>query len=145
MINKTSNGNISLPVHASLQKWLLIILPHLIAIIVVISIVKVSLLLSFFLFLAIIFSCLYFLRLHIWLKSKYSVLMMYQDSRNNWFIKNALEEEKTVDLQAESFVSNYLLILNFADNKKKSYTVIVTPDSVSKDLFRQLRVVLRTQ
>ncbi|GAA0403449.1 hypothetical protein GCM10009133_10160 [Cocleimonas flava] len=70
---------------------------------------------------------------------------MYQDSRNNWFIKNALEEEKTVDLQAESFVSNYLLILNFADNKKKSYTVIVTPDSVSKDLFRQLRVVLRTQ
>ncbi len=145
MINKTPNRNLSISIHASPQKWVLVLLPHFVAFIVVFSLANVSILLSIVLILAIAYSSYYFLHVHIWLDSKKSVKLIYQDSTNNWFLMDSANEEKNVSLLSESFNSNYLVILNFTDNKKIKYSAIVTPDSVPGDLYRQLKVNLRTQ
>jgi len=145
MINKTPNRNFSISIYASPQKWVLVLFPHFFSFIVVLSVVQVSTLLSIVLILAIAYSGYYFLHLHIWLDSKKSVKLIYQDSRNNWFLMDSTGAEKIVSLLPESFNSNYLIILNFIDNKKIKYSVIVTPDSVPRDLYRQLKVTLRTQ
>ena len=145
MINKTTNRNFSIPIQTSPQKWVLVLFPHLISIIVVLSVVQVSVLLSIVVILLITYSSYYFLHLHIWLDSKKSVKLIYQDSRNNWFLMDSANEQKNVNLLPESFNSNYLVILNFVDNKKIKYSAIVTPDSVPGDLYRQLKVNLRTQ
>ena len=145
MINKTTNGYFSISIHASPQKWVIILLPHLITFIVVFSLNQVSILLSIMLLFAIAYSSYYFLHLHIWLDSKRSVTSIYQDSRNNWFLMDSANEETSVNLQTDSFMSNYLVILNFIDNKKIKYSVIITSDSIPRDIFRQLKVILRTQ
>jgi len=145
MINKTSNRNLSLGVYASPQKWLLVLIPHLFAGIVVFSLVQVSLLLSIILTFAIGYSAYYFLRLHIWQGSTKSVKLIYQDSRTNWYLRDSANNEKNVNLLPDSFNSNYLVILNFSDNQKVKYSVLITPDSVPEDMFRQLKVALRTQ
>ena len=145
MINKTPNRNLSISIHVSLQKWLLVLVPHFISFIVAFSLVHVSILLSIVLILTIAYSTYYFLRLHIWLGSNKSVKSIYQDSRNNWYLITVTNDEKSVCLMPESFNSNYLITLNYVDINKIKYAVIVTPDSVPKELFRQLKVNLRTQ
>ncbi len=145
MINKTPNRNLSISIRASPQKWLFVLVPYFISFIVAFSVVQVSVLLSILLILAIAYSTYYFLRLHVWLGSNKSVKSIYQDSRNNWFLITAANDEKSVSLMPESFNSNYLITLNYMDINKTKYAVIVTPDSVSKELFRQLKVNLRTQ
>jgi len=145
MINKTPNRNLSISIHASPQKWVLVLVPHFISFIVALSVVQVSILLSIVLILAIAYSTYYFIHLHIWLDSNKSVKSIYQDSRNNWHLITVANEEKSVSLMPESFNSNYLIILNYMDINVTKYTVIVTPDSVLRDLFRQLKVNLRTQ
>lgn len=145
MINKTPDRNLSISIHASPQKWILVLLPHFVSFIVVFSLVQVSNLLSIVLILLIVFSTYYFLRLHVFLGASKSVKSIYQDSRNNWFLITANNEEKNVSLMSESFNSNYLVILNFSHFDKANYVVIVTPDSVARDSFRQLKVKLRTQ
>ncbi len=111
----------------------------------ILSVVQESTLLSIVVIFTITYSAYYFLHLHIWLDSKKSVKTIYQDSRYNWFLMDSTDVEKSVSLLPESFNSNYLIILNFDDNKNSKYSVIVTPDSVPRDEFRQLKVNLRTQ
>ena len=145
MINKAPNRIFSVSIHASPQKWALVLVPHFISLIVAFSVVQVSTLLSIALIFAIAYSAYYFLHLHVWLDSNKSVRSIYQDSRNNWFLITAANEEKSVSLMPESFNSNYLIILNYTDINKTKYAVIVTPDSILTDFFRQLKVNLRTQ
>ncbi len=145
MINKTPNRNITIAIHSSPQKWILVLLPHIVSLIVIFSLVQVSTLLSIVLFFAIAYSTYYFLHLHVWLDANKSVKSVYQDSINNWFLIDSANVEKSVSLLPESFNSNYLIILNYIDINNTKYNVIVTPDSVKRDLFRQLKVNLRTQ
>ena len=145
MINKASNRNISIPIHASSQKWILILVPHLVSLVVIFSVVQVSYLFSIALSLCVLLSAYYFLGLHLWLSANKSVKFVYQDSKYNWFLVTTDNEERGVNLLPESFSANYLIILNYADINKAKYTVIVTPDSVPRDLFRQLKVNLKIQ
>lgn len=145
MINKTPNKNLSIAIHASPQKWILVLLPHFVSFIVVFSLVQVSILLSLVLILLIVFSTYYFLRLHLFFNASRSVKTIYQDSRNNWFLISATNDEIKVSLLPESFSSNFLIIINYIDSNQDKYVVVITPDSVPSELFRQLKVNLKTQ
>ncbi len=147
MIDQIAGRNISLKPRVSVQKWLLVLLPHFVSFILILSLIHVQMpaFVLIFLLLLIVFSCFYYLRLHIWLSAKNSVKLIFQDTKNQWFLVNSAGEEKSVCLLPDSFYSNYLLILNFVDIYENKYSVIITPDSVPRDSYRQLKVSLITE
>lgn len=83
----------------------------------------------------------YFARLHYWKNLKSSILEINQDTNKQWFaLFNAKENDwQPVVLRANSFVSTYLVILNFQGEKRR-HSVIFPAGSLDEDTFRRLRV-----
>jgi len=131
----------------SVQKRLLIIVPHIMGFILLISVSAIPLWLKFILVPVILFSAIYYSRLHLQQTLKKSVTSIRQDSIGNWLItsydKEHESEPKTVILLASSFISKYLIVLNYRDINKSYYSAIITQDSISCNEFRRLRVRLK--
>ena len=66
---------------------------------------------------------------------------------NKWEIEINNTQIYNTELQGECIVMYFLVWLNFttctSDGKKKIFHTMLLPDSIDKDLFRQLRVRLR--
>jgi len=86
----------------------------------------------------------YFTRLHYWQNLKFSVLEINQDAQGQWSVRTNSKENDWhfVTLLETSFVSTFLLVLNF-QGKRRRYSVILPADSLDKDTFRRLRVRIR--
>lgn len=141
------NAPLLIKIEPSLHKWLIICVPHLLAMLLISNVGDLSFFLRLILLMGITVSVTYFLRLHIFLTLKSSVLSISQDSVNNWFVHTTGESElKSVTLMPTSFLSNYLIILNYKlDNSKylsQKYSVLITKDSQSSKDFRILRARL---
>lgn len=140
------NVALNQPIKPSLQKSLLIIVPHLIGIIIVLSFTVFSLWLKLQFIVIVLASGFYYTRLHLLQKSKKSVISIQQDSAKNWFIsthdKGHEVPPKSVILSASSFGNKYLIVLNYRDINKSYYSAIITPDSISNNDFRRLQVRL---
>lgn len=134
-------------IQPSLQKALLIVVPHIVGIVLVLSFGVFTFWLKLLFIVIILASGLYYLRLHFLQKSKKSVISIQQDSVNNWYItthdKNHEAASKSVILLASSFVNKYLMVLNYRDTNKSYYSAIITPDSISSNDFRRLQVRLK--
>lgn len=125
----------------------MIFVPHLLAILIVIFLVPVLWLLKLGLATLIVLSLLYFFQLHVYQKLSNSVISIQQDSANNWFVTTLHDNGQAVqrELLASSFVSPYLIILNFSgSNSLLPYTALVPPGSLPEKDFRRLRVRLKT-
>lgn len=138
---------LKLTVKPSLQKWLVLTIPHAVGIIIILSVVTFPLWLKASLTLLIIVSFIYYLRLHLSQNTKKSVLSIHQDSAKNWFItlnSNSGETEpKSVELLSSSFISKALIILNYRDDQRSNYSVLITPDSNSSNKFRHLTIRIK--
>ncbi len=143
-------------IKTSLQKVLLIAIPHLVAFLMMFFAYKnMPIGLALLVFLLIIVSMSYYFELHLLRTRKRSVVEIRQDSVNNWFILcnsygNSQNDYVSANLLGTSFVSQYLIVINFVaqpneshQKNKQQYTVLVTPDSLTKDEFRQLKVRLK--
>jgi len=86
----------------------------------------------------------YFARLHYWQNLKSSVLEINQDAQGQWSaLSNAKENDwHLVTLLPTSFVSTFLIVLNFQGEKRR-YSVILPAGSLDEDTFRRLRVRIR--
>jgi hypothetical protein len=126
----------------SLQKMLLIAIPHLLVLIMVASLDVFAMELKLGLIFVILLSTYYYLRLYYFQTSNKSVIELKQDSAKNWMISTIntmkAQESFSVDLLPTSFISKWLIILNFVDNNRSHYKVIFTPDSLSANEFRHL-------
>lgn len=70
---------------------------------------------------------------------------MHKDSNDSWSLTLRENEKVNVSISATSFSSNLLIILNFKDEFEKQYTSLITPDSVTHDEFRKLKVYIKTK
>lgn len=87
----------------------------------------------------------YFVRLHYWKNLKPSILEINQDARGQWSVLANVNEDdwRLVELLPTSFVSTFLIVLNFKDEKRRRYSVILPAGSLDDDTFRRLRVRIR--
>ena len=138
----------TLTIKPSLQTWLIIVLPHLLALLLIISIEVFPLWLKFILSIMVTVSFAHYYKFYFTLKLKKSVTLIRQDSRENWFIKLSNsennEEPKSVSLLPSSFISRFLIVLNFLDKNDTEYSVIIMPDSISSINFKHLYIKLKT-
>lgn len=95
------------------------------------------------------FAALYYLALHYWHRATKSVSEFNQDAEGQWsLLCPNLQRQKSqsdwvlVELLGNSFVSTWLVVLNFKGEGKR-FTVILPADYLDNDTFRRLRVRLR--
>jgi len=139
---------LSLTIKPSLQKWFLIVIPHLLAILLILNIGVFPLWSKFILALFVTASFAYYFQSHLALKLKKSVISFQQDSVENWFITLSGSdnniEPKSVSLLPSSFISKLFIVLNFQDNSGSHYNVILMTDSISNNEFRYLYIRLKS-
>ena len=142
------NQVLSINIKSSLSKQLLILLPHLVVLVILISVIEFKGLTYFYLLLSlfcIAISVIYFVRLHLTFSSNKSINKIHINQNGNWSVFFKDDVKDNVLLSATSYTSNILIILNFKDSFEKYYTALITPDSVNKDEFRKLKVLIKTQ
>ncbi len=136
-----------LVIKPSTQKWLILLIPHLIGAVLLLSVAAFPFWLKAFLISLIALSFSYYLRLHLTQSTPKSVLSIQQDSAQNWFItlnsKLGETEPKSVELLPSSFISKALIVLNYRDDQRSTYGVLLTPDSNSINDFRHLTIRIK--
>ena len=144
MSSNPFNAPLALKIKPSLQKWLIVLVPHLLVLVVVLKLDVFNLAVRLLLVSLILISGCYYLRLHLQQSLNRSVSSIYQDSAKNWFIKTPKAEKLAVTPSTSSFLSRVLILMNFRDENNKNYTVIITPDSLSRAQFRRLYVRIKS-
>lgn len=141
------NTPLALKISPSRQKAILILTPHCFALILAISLDTFHTAASIGINIALIFlislSARYYINLHYRQSLKKSITMIYQDSAKNWFISSHDSKRIEVQLLDSSFVSQFLMVINFIDLNKHEYPILITPDSLPKDDYRLLIVKLK--
>lgn len=134
---------LSLSVESTLQKRLLIIIPHFLAVVLMLFIAVALNYLSLLITPLVMISGVYYYRLHITKNLMNSVLRLNQDSMKNWSVITKDNSAKQVLLLESSFVSNALIVINYADINNTNYVVVFTPDSLSVVDYRHLVIRLK--
>lgn len=156
----SSNSIFSVPLSITLKPTvtlsLLVVIPHMLAFLIVVVLIAVPTSISsvsssslvwvagFVTISCIIVSLVYFSRLHIWKILDKSIKEIHQDSAKNWSVIVCDEETKSVQLLTTSFISTFLVVLNFKDLNSRIYTAIIVSDSLPGQDFRRLRVRIKT-
>lgn len=147
MSHNPFNVPLSIEIRPTFQKTLLVLIPHLLICVLVVSFGVFGLIIKLTLVVILIISTAYYYRLHLGQNLKKSITSIQQDSSKNWFITtyNTGDEAtlKVVILLASSFISKYLIVLNYREENGSQYSIIITKDSVSTNDFRYLRVRLK--
>lgn len=91
----------------------------------------------------IIYVC-YLIKTKVLLQAPHAILRLTHVNKTTWrfVLRSGLEQEAI--LRSNSYISPWLVILNF--RKPKTYkiiSVVIFPDAVNKQVFRRLRVLLR--
>ncbi len=73
---------------------------------------------------------------------KHRIHEVIHDSDGDWKLFIGGKKEVYADLQADSYRHPFISILNFKTEDKEKHTVILLPDNVDRESFRQLRVLL---
>ena len=136
-------NNLSLTIEPTFQKQLLIIFPHVCAVLLVLLAPSIPKYLSVILCFLITVSAVYYYQNFILRTFKRSVYGISQDSARNWTIETRDNRTISVSLLESSFISNLLIVLNYMDKNNNNYTVIFTPDSLSVSDFRHLIVRIK--
>ncbi len=131
---------LSIVVKSSFQKVLLIVVPHSIALVILLFVNPISAYLNAVFIVCILVSLIFYYQRYIARVHQRSVRKLSQDSARNWFISLSNNTKIQVFLLSSSFVSCYLIILNYRDINNKHYVVVFTPDSLSSGDFRRLVV-----
>ena len=89
-------------------------------------------------------SCLYYYQWHVMRTLDKSILELKISALGDWSALVYSDKWIKVDLLCHSFVSSYLIILNFSSIDSTSYIVLITKNMFHKDEFRHLKVRLKT-
>lgn len=93
---------------------------------------------------ALLLSAAFYLKRDALLTSRDSTLALQLHSDCQCEIQNRQGEWEDAELLGTSFVAPYLAVLNFkVENKRLPKHIVIFPDAVDSEHFRQLRVLLR--
>ncbi len=138
---------VSINIQSNLIKQLLIVLPHAIAGVTLVAFLDLKGVITFFFLISLVcvfLSLIYFVRLHLTLNSKKSILKIHFKAQDSWYLTLKNDIRVKVTILATSFSSNLLIILNFKDVTGRQYTALITPDGINPDEFRRLKVLIKT-
>lgn len=86
------------------------------------------------------------LNTHALRRGKHAMVCVIWDGTQQWTLRTAAGEEFTARLLPGSYVAASLVILNFAlKGRWRRRSVVILPDALDANSFRQLRVYLRTR
>lgn len=95
--------------------------------------------------LLILLSMLHSLRKHAFRAMPDVVSNLVWEEGDDWVITLKNGTEHTAQMTTDGFISPWMTVLNFIDEAKRKRSVVLLPDSVTQDSFRQLRVRLRVR
>lgn len=93
----------------------------------------------------IVASAVYLYLRHVSLSHACAVVRLTWVRHGDWRLVTADGAEHGAELQGDSYVHPWLVILNFGLEPRGRTSVVLFPDSLHEDDFRRLRVRLRTQ
>ncbi|MEE9350784.1 MAG: protein YgfX [Thiotrichaceae bacterium] len=132
---------------SSLSIKLIVFLSHVLVALFVITLLDVNLAVSFLLVGLIALSFAYYYRWYISKSLDKSVLsavhQFQKNKKTTWAIDTLKRKDLAVELLSSSFVNPRWVILNFKDQSRHHYTLMVPCDAVSSEVHRQLRVRLK--
>jgi hypothetical protein len=90
-----------------------------------------------------ILSFSYWFRQQVILKNKNSIVKLWQERDGEWSLLNYAGQTLRAQLRGDSVVTRYWVLLNFnLIEKRKRISVMLCPDALPTNTFRQLRVWL---
>ena len=145
---RLSKNNFTKPLNLSLEfsnsiRWGIIVLHLLVASVIIIS--SNSFFVTALLLLLVLSSYLYYYRWHVTQSLVKSIIRIKLNSAGDWSLITAQNKLIKATLQPTSFLSKYLLILNFCSLGNKKYTVLIPKGRVNPSDFRRLKVWLKTK
>lgn len=141
------NQSFTLKLKLSLARQAFILIPHgFIACILAVFWVLNEVTTVYFLvsLLCMSISLIYFVRLHLIGNLNKSIRTIQKSVNNNWSLTFKDGTEENVRIAGTSFSSNNLVIITFKNVAEKNHTVLITPDSIDQNLFRILKVLIKT-
>lgn len=72
------------------------------------------------------------------LTNYFSIRAFWKSSEDFWFLKQKCGETLCAFLKNNSLVTQFLLVLNFYTEERKSVSVIITPESIGRSNYRRL-------
>lgn len=86
---------------------------------------------------------IYGVRRYALLQTSESVISAIQDPQGEWKIELRNGEACEAQLQGDSYIAHWLVVLNFRCGQGSSYSLILWPGMLEEEIFRQLRVRLK--
>jgi len=144
---RVSENNFTKPLSLSLEFSHAIFLGIVVLHMLVASIIVAtsSVVIAILALLLVISSFVYYYRWHVTQSLAKSIIRVKLSSIGDWSLINSQNKRIKATLLPTSFLSQYLLILNFHSLEMKKYTVLIPKGRVSSDDFRQLKVRLKTK
>lgn len=91
----------------------------------------------------VVLSFVHAFRRHVSLLSPQSILELSEDGKGQWTLKTRSGQDVKAHLKSNSVSTNFILVMNFKEDKKSlTHTVLVCPDSISKDNYRRTKLCL---
>lgn len=153
---------LQLELKASPAAYALVILPHFVALLILLipeliltdlserTSITIPVALKFSLLLLVLVSLFYYWMLYLAKRLKQSVIELSQHADGSWSVRTVGDAghsaQHPVEILGSSFVSPFLIIVRarrLPTNGKAIFTVLIPPDSLDKTAFRRLRVRLR--
>jgi hypothetical protein len=92
---------------------------------------------------AIIASYWYFYRWHVAQSLKKSIIEVSLNALGCWSLRTISTKYDNVTLLSNSFISQYLIILNFRISPRRTYTALIVKSELGENKFRHLIVCLK--
>ncbi len=118
---------------------------HFLVLIAIILTEPLSAFLLSLLIIAMMGSYIYYYRWHIACTLNKSITEVRVNALGDWSLSTFAGETIKSDLLCNSFVSQYLIILNFCSDNSAKHTVLITKSRIDADKFRHLKVHLKIE
>jgi len=144
MSTKNFNKPFVIELQADKLTWSMVLIPHLFAIFVLAVISHIPIYVKVTLLSLVFFSLYFYLRKHAFKNLKCSVRKIKLDSMKNWSIFLNNNEQHRAELLPTSYMSNWLIILNFKSDAGCVQSAILTRFNIDPDCFRRLKIRLNS-
>jgi hypothetical protein len=98
-----------------------------------------------FLLMGCLFSFVTAFSCYAWLLSINSIVKLWQEDDNVWYLQKKSGLITTATLQRDSYITSNFLLLNFATVPRRNVRVPIFADALNAHDLRRLRVLLLTQ
>ncbi|MCF6283471.1 MAG: hypothetical protein L3J28_14930 [Candidatus Polarisedimenticolaceae bacterium] len=141
-MKQKSRPPLRLTPHYSIQLAAYLITTHLVALLVVITLVR-PWWFAIGMVAVILFSLVQSYRRHLQYRGHNVIRAAELNGQDEWILQQANGDEISAQLQSNSYIHPILSALNFCNEQGKRQSLILLPDGIDAESFRRLRVRLK--